>query len=190
MEASVQLPDAPIGHQCRQRAQGRRREPGIIGGRERLERTSAPFEVERRTSIDEDDVGARRPLERPPVGVRAARPAEGRAVGVGRIGGGQEVDPARRRTIAKLANRPQPVEGARQGELGGPQPVYEVAAPDPAGILECAQDRIDRREAASDALADDRLAGQDTVAVEEGQRQGMQPLGRRGGCAVGGQVDE
>ncbi len=64
-----------------------------------------------------------------------------------------------------------------QRELRRPEPVDEVAAPDPAGLLHRAQDRVDGREAAVDALGRDRLAGQDAVALEEGQALGVEPLG-------------
>ena len=138
-------------------------------GRIWIERAAA-IEVERGDAVDEHHVRARRPLERPPVGLAAARPGDRGAVRVGRIGGGQEVDRAAPpRRSAGVAHRPQPLDRAGQRELGGAEPVDEVAAPDPAGLLERPQDRVDRREPAVDPLARDRLAGHDAVPVEQGE---------------------
>ena len=67
-----------------------------------------------------------------------------------------------------------------QRELGRPEPVDEVAAPDAAGVLHRPEDRVDGREPAVDPFGGDRLAGQDAVALEQGQAQGVEPLGRSG----------
>ena len=141
---------------------------------------AAALEVERRDPVDEHDVRARRALERPPVRLAAPRPGQRGAVRVGRVGRGQEVDRTRRGDVGRFADRAQPVEGARQRELRRPEPVDEVAAPDAAGLLHRPQDRVDGGEPAVDALGGDRLAGQDAVALEEGQAQGVEPLGRPG----------
>ena len=98
------------------------------------------------------------------------RPGEGRAVGVGRVGGGQ-ADRRRLAAVVDLAERAQPVDRARGAELGGAQPLDEVAAPAAAGVLERREHLVDRREAAGQPLADHRAAGDDAVPVE-------QPLGR------------
>ena len=100
--ADDQLADPAVGDE-RARAPGPRR-PATAGSSaagERLERGPAALEVERRDPVDEHDVRAGRPLERPPVGLAAARPGQRGAVRVGRIGGGEQVD----RRLAAAARR-------------------------------------------------------------------------------------
>ena len=80
---------------------------------------------------------------------------------------------------ARFADRAEPLERAGQRELGGAEPVDEVAAPDPARLLEHPQDRVDRREAALDALVRDRLPGHDAVPVEQRECRRVESLGRR-----------
>ncbi len=83
--------------------------------------------------------------------------------------------------VRRLADRPQSIEGTRQGELRGPEALDEIAAPDPAGILHRAQDRVDGTEPARDAFGGHGLAGHDAMPLEQGETLGMEPLGRRDG---------
>ena len=77
------------------------------------------------------------------------------------------MDGARRRRIRRLADRAQPIQRAGQGELGRPEPVDEVAPPDPPGILHRPEDRVDGAEPAVDGLGRDRLAGHHAVPFEQ-----------------------
>ena len=98
--ADDELARASIGDQAGEGARGRERDVGIVGRGQGLERGSATLQVDCRQAVDQDDVGARGPLERPPVGLAAARPRQRGAVRVGRIGGRQQVDGAGRRRSA------------------------------------------------------------------------------------------
>ena len=86
--------------------------------------------------------------------------------GTGRIGGS--------RTARSRSSAPAWANWA------APEPVDEVAPSDAPGLLHRAQDRIDRREAARDGLGGDRLAGQDAVPLEQGERERVQPFGPGG----------
>ena len=81
---------------------------------------AAAFQVERRDAVDEHDVGAGRALERPPVGLAAARPRQGGAVRVGRIGRGQHVD-GRPRPAGRPARAPRAVDRARRPARTAPR---------------------------------------------------------------------
>ena len=168
---------APVGDQGAERT-GRRDGHGrVVRGRQRLERRAAALDVEGRHAVDEDDVRAGGALERPAVVVAATRPGERGAVRVGRIGGGQEVDRRRSRAgsaASRTARSRSTAPGQR--ELGRAEPVDEVAAPDPAGLLQRPQDRVDGGEPAVDPLGRDRLAGQDAVPLEQGEALGVEPL--------------
>ena len=125
-----------------------------------------------RGAVDEDDVCAGGALERPAV----VSPRRGQAVrrrtgwpdprrpadAVGRAGCA-----VRAGRPTGLAHRPQPIHGAGQRELGGAEPFDEVAAPDPAGLLHRAKDRVDGAETAGDVLRRDGLAGQDAVPLQQ-----------------------
>ena len=74
-------------------------------------------------------------------------------------------------TVGRFADSSQAIERARQRELRGTQTVDEVAAPDPPGVLERAEDRVDPGEAAIDPFAGHGFAGQHPVAFQ--QRQGL-----------------
>ena len=63
---------------------------------------------------------------------------------------------------ARAAGRPP-----RAGELGRAEPLDEVAAADPAGLLERREHPVDGGEAAGSAFGRDRAAGHDAVAVEQ-----------------------
>ena len=134
------------------------------------------------TPSTSDDVGPCRALQRPPVGLVPTRPGQRRAVRVRGVGCGEEMDGSRRHVLGRFSNRPQSIQRAGQRELGCAKTVHEVAAPDPAGLLEGAEDRVDAREPALDAFGRDSLAGQDAVALQQGQRLGVQPF--RGGQLV------
>ena len=93
--ADDELADAAVGDEAAERPGRGGRHGRVVGGGQGLERRAAALEVERRDPVDEHDVRAGRALERPPVGLAAARPGERRAVRVGRVGGGEQVDRAR-----------------------------------------------------------------------------------------------
>ena len=150
----------------------------IIGRGERLERGSTAFEVQHSHTVHEHDVCAGGALQRSPVRLTAARPRQRGAVRVCRVRRRQDMNGTRGQRVGRLAYGPQPVEGARQGELRGTEPIDEVAAPDPAGILHRAEDRVDGAEATLDALGRDGLAGQDAVALEEREALRVEPFGR------------
>jgi len=174
------LAEPPVADEAAERGQRQRGKIRVVGRRERCEALPAALDVEDGCAVHEDDLGAGRPLERPPVVVAAAGPRERRAVRLGRVGGREQVHAGPSRF--RLADGPQPVDRAGEGELGGPEPVDEVAAPDPTGLLERPQDRVDAGEAAVDALGDDGLAGQHAVAVEEDERLGFVSI--RGGAGA------
>ena len=91
------------------------------------------------------------------------------------------MDASARRALVAVAHRAQPVERAGKRELGCTEPVDEVAAPDPTRLLERAEDRVDAGEPALDPSADDRLAGQHAVPLEQGRApgRGVARSGRR-----------
>src|SRR5439155_21025396 len=140
--------------------------------RQRLNRRAAAVDVERRLAVDERDVRAGRALERPSIVAAAARPGDGGTVGIGRIGRGKEIDVALARGAA-VTHGAQPVDRTRECELGGAESLDEIAAPDPARFLECAEGRLDRAEAAFEALGRDSLTGDDSVPVEQRERDGV-----------------
>ena len=90
-----------------------------------------------RVAIDQRHVRARGTLEGPAIVLAAPRPGQGGPKRVGRVGRGQDMGgPGERIRVGWLAHGAQPVERARERELGGTESVHEVAAPDPAGLLE------------------------------------------------------
>ncbi len=142
-----------------------------------LEGTSPAFQIDRRDAIDQDHERARGPLEWSAIVRAAARPGQRRAVRIRRIRRRQEVDRGDRRAFCSgLAHRPEAVDGAGQRELRGPEPLDEVAAPNPPRILERAQHRVDTREPANHVLSRDRVPDQDAVSVEEAERCRVHPL--------------
>ena len=76
--------------------------------------------------------------------------------------------------------RAKPVDGARRAELGGAEPLDEVAAPAAAGVLERRQHAVDGGEPARDPLAGDRAPGDDAVPVEQPLRGRVGATGRVG----------
>ena len=116
-------------------------------------------------------------LRRVPVG-----PRQRGAVGLGGVGGRQEIDA--RRGDLRVTEPAQAVDRPGQRELGRAKPVDEVAPPDSTGFLERPQDRVDPRKATFDALGEHGLAGQDAVAVQQRERQRVEPPCRAGRCGA------
>ena len=109
-----------------------------VGGGERDQAPAALLHVGRGLAVDQDDERAGGPRRRTAVG---GGPGQGGAVGLRRVGGGQDDHIGRVGSAAsvlageriggpRVPGRPQPVDGARDGELGGTQPGHEVAATD------------------------------------------------------------
>ena len=153
----------------------------IVGRGQRLERRAAALQVQDRDPVDQDDVRARPPAAAAG-GPCSPRRGQARAAPYGLAGSAA----ASRWTALVAPSAPAGSRTARsrssapgQRELRRTEAVDEVAAPDPAGVLERPQDRVDRAEPAVDPLGRDRLAGQHAVALEQGQRLGVEPLRRR-----------
>ncbi|GAB3876640.1 hypothetical protein GCM10029964_024000 [Kibdelosporangium lantanae] len=90
---------------------------------------------------------------------------EGRAVGLGWVGGGQD-DRADwfRVSAGRTGHRAQPVDGSAGGELGRSQSFHHVATDNLAGLLHCPQHAVHPAEAAGDAFGVQRASGEDTVS--------------------------
>ncbi len=86
----------------------------------------------------------------------------------------------RRARRCRLADRAQPIDGTRQGELGATEPGDEVAAPDLTPVLQGPQHRVDAGEATLDALGERRLPGEHTVPFEQLEGAGVGRLGGGG----------
>src|SRR4051794_21108111 len=132
-----ELANAAVVHEIGKRAQGEGQQLGDLGGRKGLERGAASIHVEDRLAVDDGDVGARGPLVRALVRGVAPRPGQGGAIRVRGVGGREEVDHGRVPGLAAgdaglIAKGAQAIDGAGERELGGTQPVDEVAPPDPA----------------------------------------------------------
>src|SRR5581483_3482239 len=94
---------------------------------------------------------------------------------------------AGRPSAGRVAEAPEAVDGAGQGELGRPETGHEPPPADPAGLLQRPQHAVQPGEAARDALAEDGLPGEDAVAVEQlecpavghggGRRRGLEQRG-------------
>src|SRR4051812_10588532 len=94
---------------------------------ERHDAVPAPFEVGRELAIDEHHVctgGARGPAA-------AVGPWQGRAVGLGRVGGRQHL-----RVVTGFAERSQTVDSSGQRELRGTEAGDEVPAPHTAAFFQ------------------------------------------------------
>jgi hypothetical protein len=92
-------------------------------------------------------------------GARAGRRPD--SVGIGGVGGGQDLELA-----AVFGQRAESLDGPGEGELGAAEPLDEVAAAGGPEQLEVGELRIQGREAARHPLGEDRLAGDDAVALE------------------------
>ena len=129
------------------------------------------------------------------------RPGQRGAVGVGRIGGGEQQEGA-----VGFGQRAQALDRAGEGELGAAEALDEVAAAGGAEQLEVAELRVEGGEAAGDALGQHGLAGDDAVALqhqlglgaqagtragsvgEEWRGEGPAALDRGGGGAAAGEA--
>ena len=80
---------------------------------------------------------------------------------------------------ALCAGLAQPIDGAGQRELGGPEPADEVATPHLAALLQHLQHPVDRGVATDDALGQHGLAGDHPVAFDELTGHRMRRLGGR-----------
>ena len=100
-------------------------------------------------------------------------------MGAGGIGGRQH-EGARLVAGLALAQRSQPIVGAGERELGGPEAGDEVAAAHAARVLHGLEHVVHRGEAAKDALGVDGLAGEHAVAIEQRSGERGAPLGLRG----------
>ncbi len=81
----------------------------------------------------------------------------------------------------RLSERAQAIHSAARRELGGPQPLDEVAATSPARLLHGAENRIERGPSPWHPFGVHRLSDQNAVAVE-------QTLGQRGLPLLGGRL--
>ena len=89
------------------------------------------------------------------------RPGQRGTVGVGRIGRREDQVGA-----VGFGQRAQALDRAGQRELGAAEALDEVAAASGAEQLEVAELRVEGGEAAGDALGEDRLTGDDAVALQ------------------------
>ena len=112
-------------------------------------------------------------------------PRQRGAVRLGGVGGRQDVDA--RRGDLRVTQPAEAVDRPGKRELGRTKPVDEVAPPDSTGFLERPQDGVDPCKATLDALGEHRLPGQDAVAVQQGERQRVEPPCRAGRCGARGQ---
>ena len=115
---------------------------------------AAPLRVNNRGPIDKDhqcpgapggtvfDIGVH----------RSFRPGQRRTERIGRVGGRQYQAPTGHAVGVGADEGAHPVDGTGRGELGGAEPLDEVAAPDPARLLEGGQHPVDRGEPADGAL--------------------------------------
>ena len=122
---------------------------------------------------------------------RPLRPREHRAVGLRRIGGGQD-----ERLLLLVLARPelaQPLDRAAERELRAAEPLDEVAAAAEPQRLERLQLAVDGAVAAGDPFAAHTVAGDDPLPLEQelGQRAAVgvareEPLGERPAALGGG----
>ena len=103
------------------------------------------------------------------------RPLERRAVGIGRVGGGEDRDLG---LVRLVAQRAQQIHGAGQGELRRAEAGHEIAAAQPPTLFHRSQHGIHAREAAGDQLDGQRFARQHAVTGEQLLRDGGDPSGR------------
>ena len=87
------------------------------------------------------------------------------------------MDVALARGAGGFTHRAKALERPCLCKLRRSQPIDEVAAPDPARLLERPEHRVHRREATLDALGCHRVARHYTVPVEEREAEGMEALG-------------
>jgi hypothetical protein len=87
------------------------------------------------------------------------------------------------RAGAELAEE---IDGGGQGELGGAEAGDEIAATDAAGFFKSFEDVVDSAEAAGNVFGGDGFAGEDAVAVEELEREGVADFGGGGSWGLRG----
>ena len=150
-----------------------------------VQAAAALLHVDDRLGPREHDVGARDAGGPALLGV-ALGPGQRRAVGLRRVGGGED---DRRGLLGDLL-RAQPLDRAGERELRAAEPLDEVAAAADAERLELLQRVVEDREAAGDPLGEHLLAGDDPVALE--QQLGEHAASRRPAPAPCGRscVDE
>ena len=98
------------------------------------------------------------------------RPWQSGPVGIGRVTRRQDLG-----SVLVGAGGSEAVHGAGRAELCRTQPLDEVAAADPPGLLRGGQHAIDRSESADDLLGLDRATRHDAVAVEQDLGRGQSP---------------
>ena len=121
----------------------------------------------------------------------AGGPAEGGAIGVGRVGGSKDdrrgcavtTSGAKRgRYVGKRAAlRAEAVDSAGGCELRGPQALDEVAAAHPPRLLGGSQHPVDAGEATRNPFCDNGATGHDAIAIEENLGRG---IGADGGIGL------
>ena len=111
-------------------------------------------------------------------------PAQDRAIGVGRIGGGQlhKLRLLLRRRGAQLA---QQIDGGGQRELRCAEAGDKIAAANAAALFESLEHVVDGAETAGDIFRGDRFAQQHAVAVEQLQGEGVAGFGCAGSQGIG-----
>ena len=114
----------------------------------------------------------------PAVAVGRRRPGQCRAVGVGRVGGGERQS----RGLAtvdcgRFGERAEPVDRAGRAELRGPESVDEVTAAAPPGVLEGGEHLVDPGKPTQDPFADDGAADHHPVPGEQPLGGGMRAPG-------------
>jgi hypothetical protein len=136
--------------------------PALVRVAQREERAAATLDEKDCLASEEDDLGARDPGR---TAGGALRPRQGRAVRLGRIGGGEH---ERLRLLAFLRPQlPEPLDGATEGELRTAEALDEVAATAEPEGLECAQLAVDGPVAALDSFGPYSVAGDDALSLEE-----------------------
>ena len=156
---------------------------GALELQEAEDAAPAALDVEDRLAVAEQDVGAGGP--RGPAAALALGPGQRGAVWVGRVGRRQQLEAA-----LVFGQRAQPLDRAGQRELGAAEALDEVAAAGGAEQLEVAELRVEGREAAGDALGEDRLAGDDPVALEHQLGLGAQPRAGLGAFSKSGATSD
>ena len=135
---------------------------GLVGRQRYQEYAVTSRNPRRESPIDQDYPRAGR-AHRPRRRIGPFRPGQHRAIGIGRIGGGERDG---KRRIGFLARRAQQIDCARLRELRGAEARHEVSPSDSPGFFKPAQDRVDRAESAWNLLDPGELARHDAVPRE------------------------
>ena len=172
----------PVRADRRRERRGRGARAAPVSSSEVQHRLAAALDEQAERAVDEHDERARLaagpvaavPLVVESVGQPSAAP-NGFAGSVAASVSATDRAVGRLGSVSRSADeRAQPVDGRRGRELGGAEPLDEVAAAGAPGLLEPAQHLVRGRESADDALGHHRAAGDDAVPLE-------QLLGERGG---------